>query len=301
MEDNMENELNLMKELKFDEVINHTLDLYKKNFMYFIKILSYFFVPAVLFVILFTVRFMDKYTVFFKNIDKAKPGDFPMMFEFMGYAFLLSIVYIVFIIMVNASVIKGIDEKLNGRNTPESEVALSSLKKIFPLFFTSVIAFIMMGFGMLFCIIPFFILAVYLTFIPQAVMLENKSAFSAIGRTFSLVNGRFWAVFVIPVVFFLVYSFISSIITYSMLIVPYIELFKNIIDTNGQTNPDFMVNFYSKYGYIFVISGAINVLLMLLMTPILNIALTLKFYSIKNLKEGASLINDINQEKTNPV
>jgi hypothetical protein len=298
----MDKELNLMKDMKFDEVINCTLDLYRKHFVYFIKILSYFFVPALLIIILISMKFYDAYIKMIGDIaSKPFPGDAfnaESVMGLIGIIFMITSVYTMFIILVNAGVIRGIDDKINGRNETEGEVVIHSLKKIIPLFITTSIAFVMMGIGMLFCVFPFFILAVYLAYVPQAVMIENRSAFGAIGRSFSVTKGYFWPTLVIPLVYFLVYSFISSVITYSMLIGPYIDLFKSILDSEGQIKPDFMMDFYGKNAYIFLAQIVLNILLYIVMTPILNIAMTLKYYNIKNLKEGTSLIDEIKQEKS---
>ncbi len=295
----MDQELNLIKEMKFDDIINQTLALYKKHFLFFIKILSYFFVPAIILMVLTTYRLIDLYTELFKNMDPASMSQQGAagLLEMMGYVFIVSLVYTAFYLCVNAGVIRGIDDKLKGINTTEVDVAVATLKKLFPLFLTTIFAMMLMTFGFFFCVIPFFILAVYMTFVPQTVMLEDRWVFGAIGRSFSLVNGYFWSTFVIPLVYFFTYSFISSIITYGMLIIPYVNLFKSIMSNQGQMDPNFMVDFYQKYAYLFIIQVIANNIILLLMSPILNIALTLKYYNIRNLKEGTALINDIQQEK----
>ena len=214
----------------------------------------------------------------------------------MYYGLLITIGYSLFAVLTGAGVIQGFDDKIQSLNTTEGEVALSTLKKIVPILITSIIASLLLGMGFVFCFIPFFILAVYMAFIPQTIMIENRWGFGAIGRSFSLFNGHFWQTFLIPLVFFLVYFFFSSIITYGLLLTPYIELIKSIVQNQGQTDPSFLGNFYKQYSYIIILQSVLNSLLHLLMTPILNIALSIKFYNVRNLKEGTQILNDIAQE-----
>jgi putative effector of murein hydrolase LrgA (UPF0299 family) len=47
----MQKELDLTKKLGFDEIIDHTLAVYKQDFRYYIKTMLYFFVPAIVIIL----------------------------------------------------------------------------------------------------------------------------------------------------------------------------------------------------------------------------------------------------------
>lgn len=297
----MRKELNLNKKLGFDEIIDHTLYLYKTDFLYYLKILLYFFIPAIALMMYATINLKDAYITMLGAVGgpgTAAPKDIPGLGSIMYYGILITIGYSLFAVMTGASVIQGFDDKINNRNSTEGEVAAATLKKFIPIIITSLIASIILGVGFIFCFVPFFILAVYMAYIPQAIMTEGRWGFGAIGRSFSLVNGHFWQTFLIPLVFFLVYFFLSSTITYGLLLTPYIEIIKSIIRSGGQTDPSMLGNFYKQYSYIIILQSVLNSLLHLLMTPILNIALSIKFYNVRNLKEGTQILNDIAQEKS---
>ena len=295
----MQKELNLNKKLGFDEIIDHTLHIYKNDFLYYMKILLYFFIPSISIMVYATIHIKDAYIDMLSSMGTAGgsgPGAIPGFGNVMYYGLLITIGYSLFAVLTGAGVIQGFDDKIRNRNTTEGEVALAALKKIIPIIITSIIASLLLGIGFIFCFVPFFILAVYMAFIPQTIMIEGRWGFGSIGRSFSLVNGHFWQTFLIPLVFFLTYFFFSSIITYGLLLTPYIELIKGIIQNQGQTDPSFLGNFYKQYSYIIILQSVLNSMLHLLMTPILNIALSIKFYTIRNLKEGTQILNDIAQE-----
>lgn len=301
----MKKELNLMTKLHFDEIIDHSLSLYKQHFVYVIKIMAFFYVPGIILFVLAAAKFTGFYAEIMERISNpsATAGPEELLGHFgtlMYYTSLLSLLFILLNMLAGAAVIRGIDEKIAGRDTREGEVALFTLKKTLPLAVTTLIAMIMMGAGFLFCIIPFFIFAVYLLFIPQTLMIEDRWGFGAVGRSFSLVNGHFWPTFLIPLIYFLAYTFIASVISYAILLTPYIDLVKNIISNQGQTSPDFMARFYSENAHLIIIQNVVTNIINLLMSPILHIALTLKFLNIRNLKEGTALVNEIRKEK-NPA
>ncbi|HPB80592.1 MAG TPA: hypothetical protein PK200_01010 [Spirochaetota bacterium] len=295
----MQKELNLSRKLGFDEIIDHTLHLYKTDFLYYLKILLYFFIPAIALMVYGTIQVKDAYIAMLSTTvspGTSGAGAFPGLSSIMYYGFLITVVYSLFAVLTGAGVIRGFDNKMQKQNSTEGEIVLETLRKIIPITITTIIASVILGVGFLFCFIPFFILAVYMAFIPQTIMIEGRWGFGSIGRSFSMVNGHFWQTFLIPLVFFLVYFFFSSIITYGILLTPYIELIKGIIRNGGQTDPSLLGNFYQQYSYTIILQSVLNSLLHLLMTPILNIALSIKFYNIRNLKEGTQILNDIAQE-----
>ncbi len=282
----MQKELDLTKKLGFDEIIDHTLAVYKQDFRYYIKTMLYFFVPAIVIILYSMWKVYGDYASMIRALQGGPNTFFSGFWNIMVNSLAATLAYTAFSVYTGAAVIKGFDEKINGRKTPESEAAVFALKKTLPIFFTSLIAMIMMGFGFIFCVIPFFILAVYMAYIPQTIMLEDRVAFGSIGRSFSLASGNFWGTLLIPLIYFLAYTFFASIITYALMLTPYIELVKDIIGKQGQIDPSYLAGFYERSIYLFFIQTVLTNVLHVVMCPILNIALTLKFYNIRAMREG---------------
>jgi len=299
----MKKELNLMEKLHFDELIDHSIGLYRRHFKFLIKIMAYFYVPAVVVLVYSSMRFNDYYVQFMRTVTQPQTANDPAAVfsgigALMGYSFGFSLLFLLLNMLASAAVIKGVEERLAGRNTGEWDVAAFTLKKTVPLTVTTLIAMIMMGVGFIFCVIPFFILGVYLLFVPQAIMIEEKWGFGAVGRSFSMVDGNFWATLLVVLIYTLAYFFIASVVSYAVIMTPYINMIRQIISDQGQTDPEFMLKFYTENAHLFIIQGVLTNLVHMAMSPILNIALTLKFHNIRNLKEGTSLVHEIEKEKS---
>lgn len=298
----MKKELNLMTKLHFDELIDHSISLYRQHFIFLVKIMAYFYVPAIIVLVFVTMKFNEYYVGMMRTLSQPQQGaDMSGVFSNFGslltYSFGLMSLFMLLNMLASAATIKGIDDRLAGRKSEEGEVAIFTLKQIVPLTVTTLIAMIMVGVGFIFCIIPFFVLGVYLLFVPQVIMIEGRWGFGAVGRSFSTVDGNFWPTLLVVLIYMLAYMFIASVASYALLLTPYINMMGKIIREGGQTDPDLMVKFYSDNAHLLIIQNVATNILHMVLSPILNIALTLKFLNIRNLKEGTSLVHDIEKEK----
>ncbi len=260
--------------------------MYKKDFPYYLKTMLYFFVPAIIIIMYSMWKVYGDYASMIRALQGGQNTLFSGLWNIMANSLAATAAYTAFSVYTGAAVIKAFEEKTAGRKTSEGEVAVFALRKTLPIFFTSFIAMVMMGFGFIFCVIPFFILAVYMAYIPQTIMLEDRAAFGSIGRSFSLASGNFWGTLLIPLIYFLAYTFFASIITYALMLTPYIELVKDIIGKQGRADPSYLAGFYERSIYLFFIQTVLTNALHMVMCPVLNIALTLKFYNIRAMREG---------------
>ncbi len=297
----MKKDINLSAKLHFDELVDHAISLYKNNFKYFITIMAFFYIPAVVVLILLTVSLSDEYARLMQII--TQPASDPniaigVISKLMQYAFFFFAIYQLMSTLAGAAIIKGTEVKLTGGSASEKDVSIMTLKKIIPIVVTSFIASIMIAVGAIFCIVPLFILAVYLIYITQAIMLEDTWGFGAIGRSFTMTSGNFWATLLIPLVFYLAYFFITSLISYAIMLTPYTNMIRGILENQGQTDPEFLSRFYSENIRLIIIETIATNILYMLLSPILSITLTLKYINIRNLKEGTSLANAIQKEKS---
>ncbi|MBP7585288.1 MAG: hypothetical protein KBA61_14705 [Spirochaetes bacterium] len=297
----MKKELDLMTKLPFDELIDHSIALYRKHFAFLIKIMAYFYVPAIVLLVFVTMKFNDYYIGTIRTLSQPQQAEdmtavFSNLGSLFGYSFGLMALFVLLNMLASAAVIKGIDDKIAGRKNDEGDVAVFTLKQTVRLTVTTVIAMIMVGFGFIFCFIPGLVLGMYLVFVPQALMIEGRWGFGAVGRSFSSVNQNFWPTLLVVLIWWLAYFFISSLVSYSLILTPYIKMIGKMIESQGQTDPEFMMNFYTENAHLFVIQGVLTNILYMVLSPILNIALTLKFLNIRNLREGTSLVHDIEKE-----
>ena len=132
-------------------------------------------------------------------------------------------------------------------------------------------------------------------FIPQIVVLENKYFFKAIGRSFYLVNKNFWIVFLILLVFYFLYAIISGIISVPVYMIPYVKFIVKIIKMGGELDPsvNFMKDFMKEFLVYYLIIMGMQIIFSIFYMITINNALTLKFFNIRNLREGTQLLNEL--------
>ncbi len=305
-------ELNLMKKMSFGDIFEWGFKLLKKNFLFLIKSMSYFFIPgviisiiSVIFIYPYTSSMIDNFSLtqneaansqyfadFFVNIFKLNSISIIIFF----------IYYLLYIMPSYAASVKAISIKFDQKNESELSVPKHVLKKYLSLLGTTLIAGLMSTIGFCLCGIPGIILLIYMIFIPQIILLENKSFFKAIGRSFSLVNNNFWVIFLLLLVFLFFYYIVSSIISIPFFIVPYVKFIIKIIKSGGESDPSFMTDFMKNfYIYNIIISG-IQFIISIFFIIVVGNSLTLKYYNIRNLKEGTQILNKLDKEmKQNEV
>jgi hypothetical protein len=74
---------------------------------------------------------------------------------------------------------------------------------------------------------------------------------------------------------------------------PYIEMFKDIVQNGGQSDPAVLTAVYAKMSRIMLPVYAFDGVLNIVLYPLLLTAITLKFLNVRNLKEGTGLIDEI--------
>lgn len=293
----------LLKKMEFDDILGYSFKTYKKNFFYFIKTFSWFFVPAIIITLLYTYHVMGQFKNIFTMAAAAQTGNTNIdadmgkfILSFYGNSFLYMLVYTILTMLAYSSVVKSAYEKIMGNELSTAAIAGYTLRKSFHIIITSLISMIMLFLGFMCCFIPGIILGTYLIYLTQAMIIENKFYFDGIGRSFTIIKNHFWSTLLIPLVFFIALMFISLIITYGAMIVPYVKLIKSAVQNQGQTDPTVIMNFWKENLSIMILVYVINYLLYLVSIPLLAIALTVKFINIRNLKEGTTLLNEIQKE-----
>lgn len=295
----MQQKIDLMKKMSFSDNFSYTFRLFKEHFVYLIKTLAYFFVPAIIIITGIGILLWNRFIELFGMIegDKFNSSNAMLIAEIFLYIFIFVFIFSIVSLYTNAVSVMAINEKLEGRDTSPKEVVGAVLKKTIPLLFTSILAGLMVGLGFFFCFIPGYILMIYIVFIPHAIMLEDKRYGQAIGRSFSFVNKNFWQIVLLLLVIYFLWSFVSGFVNLPFYVVYYIHLFSDLMKTGGEIDPGNMTSFFNRFGVVAIIIFVINIILMMLYTSLLNISLTLKFLNIRNIREGTDLLNKIAAEK----
>jgi hypothetical protein len=157
---------------------------------------------------------------------------------------------------------------------------------IIPIVVLGAISPFLIGFGILIMIGGIFYLLVgaSLTFIIQGY--ENKGFFQAIGRSFKLVQNKWWSTFGLVLILYL----IMGVISYIPLIPFYIVLFMNSLHNVNANSFESPSNSMQLWTTIFF---AAYYLLQMLLNTLPNIGIAFQYFNLVELKEAKGLMNEI--------
>ena len=114
-----------------------------------------------------------------------------------------------------AACFKAVADGYLGRETSLGGSLRFGLPKIPRLLGLTILAGLMIGIGLILIIIPGIVLGTFLSLAVPALLFERIGVFSAIGRSFELVSGRFWSILLLLLVTFvavLVVSFVFGLL-----------------------------------------------------------------------------------------
>lgn len=284
------------KPMDFGETIDTSFRLFGKNFIYLMKISILFLLPMIVIGILIMLKlstFMEMMTNLMQ-VSEPSWADMDKMFNYYGLFMLLSLFSSLFMIGGMGAIAKAVESKLMGQELKPIDAIGSSLKKIFQMIFAAFISSIMIGVGFIFCFIPGFILAIYVSFVYQAIVLDNLGSFSAIGHSFRMMKKNFWQVTLIIVVLTLLYQFVYGILSIPWIISYMKDVFMSAY--NGQVNNEveFMTELFRKQTPNFIMMSVVAYICYAVFVPLLTTALTVKYVNIRSVRAAEKLAAENN-------
>ena len=135
--------------------------------------------------------------------------------ELITYGLLMigfALLSIVLSAMLQATIIRGVVEDLNGRRVNIADSLSAGLGVSLPVIAISIMVGLGVFFGLILLIVPGLMLAIrWVAAIPARVM-ERPGVFAAMGRSAELTRGHRWAIFALAVVFLIVVMVLSGVI-----------------------------------------------------------------------------------------
>ncbi len=288
----MEN-YNVNEKMTLGQIINSSVDLYKKHFKLLLNISLIFLLPVVILSV-FTIDAVTELQQILTNFDPLK-FDFSI-FKSISIVVYISIIEAIIFLCYKMVLIKISESIIIGNNPEVKQSILFVLKKFILILFTNILMFFMMLFGFILFIIPGFIILGMLLFVPQAMMLENKFFFTSFDRSFFVIKKNFWEAITVPVILYFVYFFITMI---TSSIISIFNFGPSILDMikSGEVNetPFLSVNKWVNFADTFI-----TYIVFILITPLIEIAVTMKFINLRNIKEGRGILSALNTNETNP-
>jgi len=158
---------------------------------------------------------------------------------------------------------------------------------IIPVVLLASISPALIFFGVLFLIggIFYLMVSVSLTFIVRAY--ENKSFFEAIGRSFSLVQGKWWSTFGLIMILYLIMMTISYIFLIPWYAVTFISALHNTTEGTLQ-DPT------TGWELVTIVLFTFYYLAQMVLATLPNIGIAFQYFNLVELKEAKGLLNKIN-------
>jgi hypothetical protein len=158
---------------------------------------------------------------------------------------------------------------------------------IIPVVLLASISPALIFFGVFFLIggIFYLMVSVSLTFIVRAY--ENKGFFEAIGRSFSLVQGKWWSTFGLIMVLYLIMMTISYIFLIPWYAVTFISALHNTTTTTLQEPA-------TGWEIVTIVLFTLYYLAQMVLATLPNIGIAFQYFNLVEMKEAKGLLNKIN-------
>lgn len=158
---------------------------------------------------------------------------------------------------------------------------------IIPVILLASISPALIFFGILLLVggIFYLMIGASLTFIVRAY--ENKGFFEAIGRSFSLVQGKWWSTFGLIMVLYLVMITISYVFLIPWYVVTFISALHNTSETTLQ-EPS------TSWEMMTIVLFTLYYLAQMVLATLPNIGIAFQYFNLVELKEAKGLLNKIN-------
>jgi hypothetical protein len=176
----------MLRPMDYGEIFNEAFDLYKRNFGLFAGIGAIVYIPYYLFIGL-TAR----------------------------YPTITAVAFIVFYIPMaaaNGAIIKALADRYLGR---EATIAGSwgyVFRRLIPYFLTAILAILLLMLGVLLLCVPGIIVAFWLYFLYDVIIVEDRFYVEAIQRSRELSAGQWGRIFVVAVLSFLLYGAVMLVL-----------------------------------------------------------------------------------------
>jgi len=190
----------------------------------------------------------------------------------------LSLLGFTFVMVYVASYMAIYSESKNGEvNQPE--VWSRSLRAIVPVFFGQILYSVIMTFGLILCIIPGIIFAVFFMFYGYVYIVEDYSLIESFKKSWQLVKNNWWVTFG--------YSVVVGV---SMTIVGGILFIPSCLVSLGAA---LKIDIFSSGAYQYIANTISNVGMMFI-CPVVYIAFGIMYFNLRNRIENIDIYDDIN-------
>ncbi len=257
------------------DIVDDAFDLYREKFSLFASITAIVFVPAYVIYFALTASTLGEFTA-----QASKPGGNPFdLFRplFNGFAVWGPLFLGAYVLQQGATAI-AVDDQLQGRNATLKTAYQRALRRFFPLILSAIVVGLLASIGVCALYVGTFIVLAYYAFVPQAVVLENKSVFASVKRSSDLAGNFFGKSLGLLCLTALIMSVLSGGVQ------GILEIVTLLLPKTGDVA--------SSETQQLVLKQAISAVVYLLLYPLTPIATTLLYYDLRVRREGFDLASE---------
>ena len=253
----MDSKIELAKPRDFGETITDTFGFIRQNFK---PLLKYFFIFCGFFVVAtcsLTVLLEVKAISFANNTDAFDESNaFSRVFSLLGVYFLLFLFIALEYVAINVTVLCFMTLYKQKQNTiPTTEEVWGYFKYYYlRILGSSILLYILMGIGMVFCLIPGIYLMPVFALVPPIMIMENTSFGYAFNQSFRLIKDNWWVTFGVIIVVYIILYVLNLAISVPSMILGAGNVFLHLRDGKSITLPVAIVtSVFQAVEYVFQI------------------------------------------------
>ena len=178
-------------------LVKESWKIYKDNFLLFLKIIAWLFIPTIIWTIIAVSNLTKVATV---------PIDICLAF-----------IYIILSLFVSIALILASDSLAREKNVDLKEIFNLTYSKLLPFLWVSILANLAIFGGILLLVVPGIIFAVLFSFASMATLLDGEKGALALSYSKKLVKDNFWGVLWRWVASYFVYGVIISILVLAVI------------------------------------------------------------------------------------
>lgn len=216
-------------------------------------------------------------------------SSFSAMADIYKYTFLILFAYMIGMSMLQCTLYSYIKLYVNkGKDQFTVEEVWHEMKKyIVPVIGISILLGILIFIGMMLCLLPGIILAVYLSLIFPAYIFEDRGLGDSFSRSFQLTGQKWWLTLGLIIVSFIMVYMIAILFSIPAMLLGFKSLFASLQNLQNHKPVEFSTAFY--------IVNSITSLITYVVFSIPSIIMAFHYFSMVEVKERPSLNEKIEQ------
>jgi len=282
----MENSANFKREREIGKVISDSLIFFKMNFKPLFKRIWKIILPY--FILLFISYSFYSFTISKTGMKFGSVFGGNLDLSFFLSFFIYFFVTIIYVSIVQLAVLNYVKEYVDNISIEESELKKRVYRRFFSMIGLNFLIVLISFLGFALFLIPGVYLITILVFAPVLFIFENKNPLSAISSSFKLIKNNWWNTFTSLIILVL----ITFVINMTLGIIYYIySMIKTFV---VERNISEFVNPYA-FSPEHIIYYFLNLLLYTILLVIINIALSMIYFSIIEKKYNTNIFNEIDK------